>query len=203
MTQRDGQGKDLSRRQMLGVLGAAPVAAMLPAGVLPPAIDRAARAARNALAVGDYAPEFFTEHEWATVRMLVDLIIPADDRFGGATDAGVPEFMDFTMVDRPSQQAWMRDGLAWLDAESRRRFGAPFVELVRPQYRGLLDDIAWPDRAPEELEEGVAFFNRFRDMTASGYFSSRIGVEYLGYIGNAFNPGWDGCPPEARRHLGL
>lgn len=194
----------VSRRQALGMLAAVPAAASLPSVVLPPWIDRAARAARDAVLKGDFVPDFFTPHEWATVRVLVDLVIPRDDRSGSATDAGVPEFMDFTMVDRPSMQPWMREGLAWLDAESGRRFGgARFVDLLPPQYKDLLDAIAFPRTAAPEMDDGVEFFNRFRDLTATGFYSSRIGVEDVNYIGNAFVGRWDGCPAAANRHLGV
>lgn len=192
---------DVSRRAALGMMAAVPAAAAVPPVILPPWIDRAARAAREAVLAGDFEPRFFTPHEWRTVRALVDLIIPADERSGSATDAGVPEFMDFMLMERTSMQSWMRDGLAWLDAESERRFRTPFVELLPPQYRVLLDDIAWPRDAAPEMADGVEFFNRFRDFTASGFFSSRVGVQDLGYRGNAFAPVWNGCPPEARRHL--
>ena len=195
---------DLSRRQALGMIAAVPAAVALPGAVLPPWIDRAARAAHEAILAGGFVPDFFTAHEWATVRMLVDVVIPRDERSGSATDAGVPEFMDFTMTDRPNQQAWMRDGLAWLDAESGRRFGgARFVDLLPPQYKTLLDDIAFPRTAAPEMSDGVTFFNRFRDLTATGFYSSRVGVEDLNYIGNRFVGQWDGCPPEADRHLGV
>jgi hypothetical protein len=74
------------------------------------------------------APIFFTPHEWETVRILVDLIIPRDDRSGSATDAGVPEFMDFIVNDQADMQDPMRGGLAWLDNECRDRFGKTFVD---------------------------------------------------------------------------
>lgn len=191
----------VSRRQALGMIAAVPATAAIPGGILPPWIDRAARAARAAILAGSFDPRFFTPHEWATVRALVDLIIPRDERSGSATDAGVPEFMDFMLMERTSMQPWMRDGLAWLDTESARRFGTPFVELLPPQYRPLLDDIAWPRTASPEMADGVEFFNRFRDLSATGFFSSRMGVRDLGYQGNAFALVWNGCPPEARDHL--
>lgn len=198
-----GERAAVSRRTALGMIAAVPAAVSLPGVVLPPWIDRAARAARDALMRGDFAPEFFTPQEWDMVRILVELIIPADERFGGAIAAGVPEFMDFTMVDRESMQGWMREGLAWVDAESVRRFGVGFVFTREAERAQLLDAVAWPARAAADVEDGVEFFARFRDLTATGYFSSRIGVEYLGYIGNAFNPRWTGCTPEAERHLGV
>ena len=193
----------VNRRQALGLIAAVPAAAALPAVVLPPWIERAARAAHQAVLSGGYAPEFFTPAEWDIVRILVDLILPPDERFGGANDAGVPEFMDFTMIDRPSMQGWMRDGLRWLDEESARRFAVGFIYLSEAERAQLLDAIAWPARAAADAAAGVEFFNRFRDLTATGYFSSRVGVQYLGYQGNAFVPRWNGCPPEANEHLGV
>lgn len=195
--------QNIDRRQALGLIAAVPAAASLPAFVLPPWIDRAARAARDAILAGDFVPEFFTPQEWEIVRVLSDAIIPRDERFGGALEAGVPEFMDFTMIDRESMQGWMRDGLRWLDDEAVRRFNAGFAITTERERAQLLDAIAWPARAAADMADGVEFFGRFRDLTATGYFSSRIGVEYLGYIGNAFNPRWTGCTPEAERHLGV
>lgn len=150
-----------------------------------------------------FEPEFFTEHELETVRVLVDLIIPADDRSGSATDAGVPEFMDFMVIDRPDMQTPMRGGLAWIDYEMAQRYDTTFVDAGDAQRRELLDLIAWPEHAPEELSQGVAFFNSFRDLTASGFWSTRMGVDDLGYTGNVFVPEWNGCPPEALNQLGV
>ena len=135
--------------------------------------------------------------------MLADLVIPPDERSGGATDAGVPEFMDFMMLEREDEQLWMRGGLAWLDAESERRFGRRFTAASDPQRRSLLDDIAWPARAEPRLSQGAAFFTAFRDLTASGFWSSKIGVADLEYQGNTVVPEWSGCPPEALRKLGV
>jgi hypothetical protein len=135
--------------------------------------------------------------------MLAELVIPRDGRSGGAIDAGVPEFMDFILNENPGMQTGIRGGLAWLDAEGRARFGREFVDLADADRRAILDDIAWPGRARPEHSQGVAFFNRFRDLTASGYFSSEIGVKDLRYQGNEFVMEWQGCPPEALRKLGV
>lgn len=170
----------------------------------PAGVRRAAEfAAKARSAGGGYQPKFFTAHEWETVRVLVDLIIPRDERSGSATDAGVPEFMDFIMVDQPSAQTAMRGGLAWLDAECRRRFEKTFVACTALERTAVLDDIAWPARARPELSHGVAFFNSFRDLTASGFWSSKMGVEDLQYQGNTFVPEWKGCPEDALRKLGV
>lgn len=149
------------------------------------------------------APSFFTPHEWDTVRVLVDLIIPRDERSGSATEAGVPEFMDFMMTDRPDGQTPMRGGLAWLDNESLERNGKTFLEATEPQRTAILDDIAWPKKAKPEMSQGVAFFNMFRDLTASGFWSSKIGIADLDYRGNTFVAEWTGCPPEALQKLGV
>ena len=150
-----------------------------------------------------YAPKFFTAAEFRTARILADMIIPRDERSGNASDAGVPEFMDFMMMDRPNNQKWMRDGLAWLDAQSNTRFSKPFADATDAQREQILNDIAWPARAPATMSDGVSFFNRFRDLTSSGFWSSRIGVKDLQYKGNLFVSEWDGCPPAALKKLGV
>jgi hypothetical protein len=150
-----------------------------------------------------FVPQFFTSHEYVTVRVLADLIIPPDARSGSASDAGVPEFMDFIVLDQENRQTSMRGGLAWLDAQCRKRFDKTFVECTPDQRRAVLDEIAWPERARPEMSHGVAFFNSFRDLTASGFWTSRIGIEDLQYQGNNFMPQWTGCPPEALNQVGV
>ena len=193
---------EMSRREVVGLLAALPFAAAMRWS--PAQAERAARFLHQVRTGGAlYQPRFFTSSEWSTVRVLADLVIPPDERSGGATDAGVPEFMDFMMLERQDEQLWMRGGLAWLDAESERRFGRRFIEARDPQRRSLLDDIAWPARAEPRLSQGVAFFTAFRDLTASGFWSSKIGVADLEYQGNTVVPAWSGCPPEALAKLGV
>ena len=150
-----------------------------------------------------FKPKFFTPHEYATVATLVDLIIPADARSGSATDAGVPEFMDFMMVDQPRRQVAMRGGLALIDRLSDARFGKRFTAATDAQRRQLLDEIAFTTNADPGLSQAVAFFSSFRDLTASGFWSSRMGVADLQYQGNVFVSDWNGCPDEALKKLGL
>jgi hypothetical protein len=190
---------DLSRRETVQLLASVPLIAV---GLAAADVVRAAQAARDAL-LTSFAPRFFTGHEYATVRVLAELVIPRDGRSGGALDAGVPEFMDFILAENPGMQTGIRGGLAWLDGESQTRFGREFVDVVDIERRAMLDDIAWPKRAKPEHSQGVAFFNRFRDLTASGFFSSRIGVEDLRYVGNTAVTEWRGCPPEALAKLGV
>jgi gluconate 2-dehydrogenase gamma chain len=149
---------------------------------------------------------FFTQRELRTVRVLADDIIPRDDRSGNASDAKVAEFMDYNLsveeTTRETRVAW-RGGLRWMDTESRRRFGVPYAGAAVAQRHQLLDDIAWADRARPEMRYGAAFFARFRDMTAAGFFSSAIGFQDLRYMGNTFVPQWNGCPEAALKKLGV
>jgi hypothetical protein len=135
--------------------------------------------------------------------MLSNLIIPKDERSGSATDAGVPEFIDFMMTDRPDLQVPIRGGLRWLDAEASSRHGTAFKDLAEAERTALLDDIAYPMRAKPEFSHGVAFFSRFRDLVATGFFTSKMGIDDLKYIGNVPNPMWAGCPDECYTHLGV
>jgi gluconate 2-dehydrogenase gamma chain len=192
----------ISRRRMLQVLGAVPVAAALSPAT---ALEQATAQQATAPAV-QAAPRFFTPHEWRTVRVLVDYIIPRDEVSGSATDAKVPEYMDYLLGEKDANtatQVAMRGGLAWIDTESRKRFDKRFVDATDAQRRQILDDIAYPDKAPPNMSYGVFFFNRLRDMTASGFYSSATGWKDVQYIGNVFNPGYDGCPPAALEKLGV
>lgn len=192
----------MKRRDAVRLLAVAPAAAAF--GWTPDAIREAAAHARRVLGVdARYEPQHFTAHEWDTVRVLVDLIIPRDDRSGSASDAGVPAFMDFMLGDDPDLETPLRGGLAWLDREADERWGKTFVAASEAERTAILDDIAWPARAKPQHAGGVAFFNSFRDLTASGFFSSKLGVEDLHYIGNTFVADWKGCPPEALAKLGV
>jgi gluconate 2-dehydrogenase gamma chain len=186
----------MDRRQALELLASIPFASVFAlTGV---EVARAQEAVRSG-----FTPQFFADHEYRTVRILVDLILPRDERSGSATEAGVPEFMDFMMIDQPERQVAMRGGLALLDLECRERFGKRFIDSNVDQKTALLDLLAWPDRAPEELSQGVAFFTSFRDLTATGFFTSKMGFDDLAYMGNEFVTEWKGCPEETIRKLGL
>ena len=150
-----------------------------------------------------YQPKVFTPAEWRTVRVLVDLVIPKDERSGSATDARVPEFMDVFMENRENMRTWMRTGLTWLDEETQKRFTKRFVDCDDTQRKAVLDDIAWPRRARQDMQAGVRFFNNFRNFTASGFWSSKMGVDDLQYMGNRPIAQWNGCPPAALNKLGV
>jgi len=196
----------INRRAMLQLLGSAPVVAGLTWTEAEAA--QAAQAAKTAQTAhrttgAAFKPKFFNPHEWATVKVLVDIIIPRDERSGSATEAAVPEFMDFIMGDQPNRQTAMRGGLAWIDLECQDRYDKRFLECTADERTAVLDDIAWPQKAKPEFAHGVAFFNSFRDLTASGFWSSKMGVEDLQYIGNVMVAEWKGCPPDALKKLGL
>ena len=164
------------------------------------------RAANAFTAQAPYVPKFFTRPEWQTVRMLVDYVIPRDEKSGSATDAKVPEYMDWLLNDKEASadsKVAMRGGLAWLDLQASERFDKTFVTATDSQRRQILDDIAWPKKAKPEHSQGVAFFTRFRDLTASGFFSSEMGYKDVNFVGNVAQPGWNGCPPAANAKLGV
>jgi gluconate 2-dehydrogenase gamma chain len=197
---------NISRRAALRLFGTAPVAAAM---VWTPAeAEQASTQAQRARAAAAkqsraYRPKFFTAHEYATVVVLVDLIIPKDERSGSATEAGVPEFMDFMMIDQPRRQVAMRGGLALIDRMCEERFGKRFVACPNDQRRGMLDDIAYTSDVPPARTQAVAFFNSFRDLTASGFWTTRMGIADLQYQGNVFLDEWNGCPDEALNKLGV
>ena len=197
----------VSRRDALKSLG---VAVPLLGVTASPEVERVARymASLDEEQQPAFQAKFFRPHELRTVRMLVDYIIPKDERSVGANEAKVPEFIDFVMTDAvltsEAQRVAMRGGLAWLDRECATRFaGKRFVEAADAERRQVLDDIAWPRKARPEMGVGVTFFNRMRDLTASGFFSSAAGWRDLQYMGHVFNPAWNGCPKPALDKLGV
>lgn len=200
----------ISRRRALTILGMVPAAAAIgqvpqtQTPVNPPMTSH--NPGTTATVGAPRGPRFFNKHEWATISMLVDYIIPRDGKSGSATDAKVPEYIDYLLAEKDAnvnEQVQMHGGLAWIDTESRKRFGKTFILASDAQRRQILDDIAYPAKAKPEMQYGVSFFNRLRDRTASGFFSSYIGWQDLQYIGNVFNPGYDGCPPAALAKLGV
>ena len=200
---------DISRRNALKIISVTPVAAGM--GISEAAAEEARQAAHGAATQkpaararkGPYQPKFFSAHEWATVSLLANIVIPKDERSGSATEAGVPEFIDFMMTDRPEWQVPMRGGLRWLDAESRARFQKDFKDATEAERTALLDDIAYPLKAKPEFSHGVAFFSRFRDLVSTGFWTSKMGIADLQYVGNVANPLWNGCPDECYTHLGV
>ena len=194
---------DLTRRELVTLLGATAAAAAC--GGRPGGKSGAGARQADSTASMMKAPQFFTPHEFATVTLLADLVIPADERSGGASEAGVPAYIDFALreVEEETMRLAMRGGLAWLDAESGKRFGRTFVDAAPAQRLAILDDIAWPAKAAPALANGAVFFSDFRDLVATAFWSSRLGVVDLRYQGNVALPEWIGCPEAALRKLGV
>jgi gluconate 2-dehydrogenase gamma chain len=139
--------------------------------------------------------KFFDPVEMATITVLADLIIPKDEHSGSASDAGVPEFIEFIVKDEPEHQLPMRGGLHWLNLQCMNRYNNGFKDCTLQQQTDLLNEIAYPAKAKPVMQPGVSFFNKMRDLTAIGFFTSKMGIQDLGYKGNS--PGkWEGVPKE-------
>lgn len=146
---------------------------------------------------------FFTTHEMATIAMLADIIIPKDEVSGSATDAKVPDFIEFIVKDMPEHQVPMRGGLRWLDIQCLKQFEKSFVDCDEAQRMQMVDEIAWPKKAKPSMAQGVSFFNLMRNLTVTGFYTSEIGVKNdLKYAGNTPNK-WNGVPDDVLKQYGL
>ncbi len=145
---------------------------------------------------------FFTAAEMATITILADIIIPKDAVSGSASDAKVPDFIEFIVKDMPQHQTPMRGGLRWLDVESLKRFEKSFTTITPKQRIQIVDDIAYPAKSKPEMKQGVSFFNLMRNLTATGFYTSEIGVKDVGYMGNKPNQ-WNGVPDDVLKQYGL
>jgi hypothetical protein len=147
--------------------------------------------------------KFFTDHEMATIAILADIIIPADEVSGSATDAKVPEFIEFIVKDMPNHQTPLRGGLRWLDVHCMKRFDKSFKDCDSKQQLEVVDEIAYPERKIKpRMEQGVAFFSKMRDMVATGFYTSQIGVKDIGYVGNTPTQ-WNGVPLDVLKQYNL
>ena len=150
------------------------------------------------------AKQFLTEHEMETIEVLSNLILPPNEKFGGPSDAGVVEFIEFMAKDIPELQTTLRGGLMWLDHKSNTDFGTEFKITLEEQQKKLLDTIAYYDAAvpmnKHPLE--IQFFNLMRNLTVTGYYTSKVGIEDLGYKGNMPNI-WDGVPEDVLEQHGV
>lgn len=145
---------------------------------------------------------FFTPHEMATITVLGDIIIPKDEVSGSASDAKVPEFIEFIVKDMPSHQTPLRGGLRWLDLQCFKRFNKAFVDCSAKEQIEMVDEIAYPEKAKPEMAQGVSFFNTIRNLVATGFYTSEIGVKDVGYVGNTPNQ-WNGVPEDVLKQYGL
>ncbi|HEX8277485.1 MAG TPA: gluconate 2-dehydrogenase subunit 3 family protein, partial [Segetibacter sp.] len=121
---------------------------------------------------------------------------------GSASDAKVPEFIEFIVKDIPDHQIPMRGGLRWLDLQMLNRYNNPFTDCTADQQLQMVTEIAYPAKAKPEMQQGVAFFNRMRSLTATGFFTSKMGLDDIGYVGNRPNQ-WNGVPDDVLKQYGL
>ena len=192
--------RTISRRDILRTL-----AATVPAGSVVTLIPlQAAQHAHKivkqekaAAPAGAYAPKYFTAHQFKTLQFLCQTIIPVDDQSGGAIEAGAPEFVDLLTSENKDYQRRLGGGLIWLDAACNARFGKAYLECAPADQKVILDLIAYRKNAEKDptLSTGVHFFEFLRNLTADGFFTSEIGIKYLGYVGNDYLAEFPGCPP--------
>jgi hypothetical protein len=149
----------------------------------------------------DEGDKFFTEHEMATITVLGDIIMPKDAVSGSASDAKVPDFIEFIVKDMPGHQTPMRGGLRWLDIQCFKQFDKAFVDCSSQQQITLIDQVAYPAKAKPEMKQGVAFFSLMRNLVTTGFYTSEIGVKDLGYMGNTPNM-WNGVPDDVLKQYG-
>lgn len=151
---------------------------------------------------GIFAEEYFREHELLTIAVLCDIILPSDHENGGALDAGLPDFVEFMVKDRPRYKLRIRGGISWLDVRAIEKYGADFISIEEAQRLSLCDEIAYPDVEEAELQPGIRFFSFIRDLTLSGYYTTELGFKDLGYQGNTPNI-WDGVPEAVLQRHGM
>ncbi len=193
------------RRDLLKTLTAVPSAILVSGGLGERCLAQGmSQPSASQNAGGVYQPRVLDPHEWKTVTILCEWIIPADARSMSAREAGVPEFIDDWLAFKGGDLvAEIRGGLTWLDIECQRSFGLDFADCAVSQQREILDRIAYPRKSAPEVAAAVAFFNRLRDLVISGFYTSRAGVRDLPYIGNEPQSGWNGCPVAALAQLGV
>jgi len=144
-----------------------------------------------------YTPKYFDAHGYKTLQALCQTMFPADSDSGGAIEAGAPEFVDLLTSENKDYQAVLGGGLMWLDGTCTDRYGKNYLDCTPEQQKEILDKVAYRKNAigDASLSQGVNFFSFLRNMTADGFFTSEIGIKYLGYVGSAFLKEFPGCPP--------
>lgn len=190
----------ISRRSVLRSLGMGAVAGSVLRVIPLEAAEYAHRMIafeKSDTLAGTYAPKFFDAHSYQTLQRLCETIIPADTDSDGAIEAGAPEFIDLLTSENDEYQSNLGDGLKWLDSACTTRYGKAYLECAPQQQTELLNLIAYKENAVPDpsLKPGVEFFSLLRKMTADGFFTSKIGIKYLGYKGNTYLSEFPGCPP--------
>jgi gluconate 2-dehydrogenase gamma chain len=189
----------ISRRELLRSLGATVVAGsalcVVPAEAAAYA-HRIVSAEKAASPFGGYTAKFFSAHQYETLRALCRSIIPPDAESGGALEAGAPEFIDLLTSENKDYQMHFGDGILWLDSTCNDRYGKRYLECTPVQQEEILNLIAFRKNGDKDvqLRPGIEFFSKLRVLTADGFFTSEVGIKYLGYIGNTYLKEFPGCP---------
>jgi gluconate 2-dehydrogenase gamma chain len=148
------------------------------------------------------AEKFFTPDELKTITVLSDIILPADANSGSASQVGVPAFIEFMMKDQPQHQTPMRGGLMWLNNQSNKRFQKVFIACSNAQQVQIVDDIAYPEKVKSDMRQGAAFFTLLRNFVVTGFYTTQVGFNDLGYVGNRPN-NWEGVPDDVLKQYGV
>ena len=146
---------------------------------------------------GKYTPKFFSAEQYKTLSTLCEMIFPADPDSGGAVEAGAPEFIDLLASENPEYQLKLGGGIMWLDSTCVDRYSTSFRDSAQQQQKEILDLIAYRKNADTDpgVSQAVEFFSLLRNLAADGFFTSEIGIKYLGYVGNTHVKEFRGCPP--------
>ena len=194
MTTHGISRRDVLRTLAVGVAGGSVLQVIpLEAAELAHQLVRKEKAAAPA---GKYTPKYFTAKQYEAILSLCDAIIPKDEKSAGALEAGAPEFIDLLTSENDEFQLALGGGLMWLDTHCIDQYGKVFMECTPEQRREILDLIAFRKNAKKDpgLSQGVAFFAFLRQLTCDGYYTSKIGIQDLQYIGNVTRSEWPGCP---------
>lgn len=156
---------------------------------------------------GDVWPLTFSVDQRRLVAALCDVIIPADDKSPAASEVHVPEFIDeWISAPYPIQQGHRKmilEGLTWLQKECKKRFKKGFADLSGGQKKKICDEICHIPKATPSRKKAAQFFEQFRDLITSAFYTSPQGMKDIQYVGNVASTKWDGPPPEVLAYLKL
>lgn len=189
----------ISRRDILKTLALSAVGGSVLQVIPAQAAEYAHQAVQKAkaAAAGKYTPKYFTPHQYETLISLCETIIPKDETSAGAIEAGAPEFIDLLTSENEKYQLKLGGGLYWLDGFTTDSYNAAYLDCTPEQKKSVLDLIAFRKNAKVDpaLSQGVAFFAFLRNLTCDAFYTSKIGIADLQYIGNTALPEFPGCPP--------
>jgi gluconate 2-dehydrogenase gamma chain len=220
-------GQGVERREILRYIGIASVAGTFPGfskwAFACPQDHPQSTPSPSHVSSDSYNPLFFSPQYYRMVEHIAEMIIPEDDT-PGAKQAGVAEFIDFMVANRVSVSA-SRDvrstedaieigneaqnrfiaGLDWINARCHSEFGRAFMECTPEQQNNLMEELAYKAKFKPTTESGRAFFQLMRDYTVIGYYTTKIGLESLGYPGlRTVWPKMPGCThPDDPEHAHL